>query len=256
MNKSHLKPTTRFSSRAENYVKYRPHYPDEIIDYLKKENVLDENSLVADIGSGTGFSSELFLKNGYTVYGVEPNKEMREEGEKYLSVYENFISVNGTAENTTLKSDLIDIIAAGQAFHWFDLRKTKQEFKRILKKEGFIVLIWNVRNFDEINLNRDYAKLLSEFGTDYEKVRHQTIRNRKFDKFYSHGAKTAYFPNEQTFDFDGLKGRLLSSSYAPDENNPNYFPMLKKLKEIFNKHKLNGTVRMKYTTEVYYGKIF
>jgi SAM-dependent methyltransferase len=256
MDKSHLNPITRFSSRTENYLKYRPHYPDEIINHLKKENVLNKKSIIADIGSGTGFSSELFLKNGNTVYGVEPNKEMREAGEKYLSGYKNFISINGTAENTTLKSGSIDIIAAGQAFHWFNFSKTRDEFRRITKPDGYLVLIWNVRRFTDAGFGTDYERMLIEFGTDYKEVEHKTITKSDYDNFYPGICKTENFLNKQMLDFDGLKGRLLSSSYSPDENSPNYKPMLNRLKEIFDKHHINGTVEMKYTTEVYYGKIF
>lgn len=255
MDKSHLNPTSRFSNRAENYLKYRPHYPDEVIDYLKNENVLNKKSVIADIGSGTGFSSELFLKNGNTVFGVEPNKKMREAGEKYLSRYKNFISVNGTAENTTLKSDLIDIIAAGQAFHWFNFSKAKDEFRRIAKPNAYLVLIWNVRRFTDAGFGTDYERMLIEFGTEYKEVEHKTITKSDYDDFYPGKYKIVKFSNKQTLDFEGLKGRLLSSSYSPDENSRNYKPMLKRLKEIFDKHRVNETVELKYTTEVYCGKI-
>lgn len=255
MDKSHLNPTTRFSSRAENYLKYRPRYPGEIINFLKKENVLNKKSIVADIGSGTGFSSELFLRNGNTVHGVEPNKEMREAGEKYLSGYKNFISINGSAENTTLKSDSIDVITAGQAFHWFNFSKARDEFRRIAKPGGYLILIWNVRRFTDAGFGTDYERMLIEFGTDYKEVEHKTITKSDYDDFYPGKYKTAEFLNKQMLDFGGLKGRLLSSSYSPDENSPNYKPMLKRLREIFNKHRVNETVEMKYTTEVYCGKI-
>jgi ubiquinone/menaquinone biosynthesis C-methylase UbiE len=135
--------TTRFSDRVENYIKYRPHYPPEVIDYLQSQNVLADSSVIADIGSGTGISTEMFLNNGNTVYGVEPNKEMREAAERLLKDYKNFVSVNGTAEETTLKNKSIDIVTAGQAFHWFDIPKSKAEFKRILKDTGYVVLMWN-----------------------------------------------------------------------------------------------------------------
>lgn len=256
MDKSHLNPTTRFSNRVENYLKYRPHYPDEITAYLKEKNVLKEDSIVADIGSGTGFSTELFLKNGNTVYGVEPNKAMREAGEKYLSSYENFISVEGTAENTTLKSNLIDIIAAGQAFHWFKHSEAKKEFQRISKPGGYLVLIWNIRQFIDAGFAVDYENLLTEYGTDYKEVEHKTITASDYDDFYPRKYITSTFENKQLLDFEGLKGRLLSSSYGPDENSPNYQPMIKKLKEIFDKYQSGGTVKMKYTTEIYCGKIF
>ena len=255
MDKSYLNPTARFSSRAENYLKYRPHYPEEITNFLKKENILNEKSLVADIGSGTGFSAELFLKNGNTVYGVEPNKEMRDAGEKYLAEYKNFISINGSAENTTIKSDSIDIIAAGQAFHWFNFSKARDEFRRIAKPDGYLILIWNVRRFTDAGFGTDYERMLIEFGSDYKEVEHKTITKSDYDNFYPGKYRTAEFSNKQLLDFEGLKGRLLSSSYSPDENSPNYKPMLERLREIFDKHRTNETVEMKYITELYYGKI-
>ncbi len=255
MDKSHLNPTKRFSDRVENYVKYRPHYPDEIVDYLKRENVLGADSIIADIGSGTGFSTELFLKNGNKVYGVEPNNAMRKAGEKYLSAYKNFKSVDGTAEGTTLEPNSIDIISAGQAFHWFNHPLAKKEFQRISKPGGYLILIWNVRQFIDSGLGVDYENLLSEFGTDYKEVEHRTITKNDYDEFYPENYKTAAFQNRQLLDYEGLKGRLLSSSYSPDEHSPNYLPMLKRLKEIFDKYNENGNITIKYTTEMYYGKL-
>jgi SAM-dependent methyltransferase len=255
LDKSHINPTKRFSNRAANYVKYRPHYPDEIIDYLKTKKVLKTNSVIADIGSGTGFSSELFLKNGNTVYGIEPNKEMRKAGEIYLSLFKNFISVNGSAENTTLKPKSIDIIIAGQAFHWFNFPKAKKEFTRISKPGAFLILIWNKRKFNESGFNEDYENLLVEFGTDYKEVAHRTITKKDYDNFFEGKYKTANFYNEQLLDFERLKGRLLSSSYIPDESKPGYSSMIKKLRSIFDKYNLNGRVQIKYTAGIYYGKI-
>jgi SAM-dependent methyltransferase len=248
-------PITRFSNRVDSYLKYRPHYPAEITDYLKKENVLNNSSVIADIGSGTGFSSELFLANGNTVYGVEPNKEMREAGEKYLSEYKNFISIDGTAENTTLNSESSDLITAGQAFHWFDIAKTKKEFMRILKPEGYVVLIWNQRRSDDPALSIDYEELLNEFGTDYKEIGHRKISKKNYEEFFDKGYTLTNFNNRQLLDYDGFKGRLLSSSYAPDEKHPNYLPMLDELKKIFDSHQKNGKVEIKYITEVYCGKI-
>lgn len=255
MNKPHLKPTSRFSNRVKNYLKYRPHYPVEIIEYLKNENILKNDSVIADIGSGTGFSSELFLENGNTVYGVEPNNEMREAGENYLSKYENFTSVDGTAENTTLGENSTDIITAGQAFHWFDIAKTKKEFKRILKTNGYVVLFWNLRRSGDPGLSIDYEELLDEFGTDYKEVGHRNISKKDYEKYFDGKYTLKNFNNRQLLDYDGFKGRLLSSSYAPDEKHPNYLPMLDKLKEIFDKNQKNGKVEIKYITEIYCGKV-
>ncbi len=247
--------TTRFSNRVNNYIKYRPHYPARIIDYLKKQNVLKDNAMIADIGSGTGILTELFLKSGNIVYGVEPNKEMREAGEKYLSGFKNFISVEGTAEITTLKESSIDVITAGQAFHWFDMVEAKKEFKRILKTNGYVVLIWNLRRADETALSIDYDELLNEFGTDYKEVGHRNISRKNYDEFFNGKFTSTNFNNRQLLDYDGFKGRLLSSSYAPDEKHPNYIPMLDKLKKIFDSNQKDGKVEIKYISEIYWGKI-
>lgn len=250
-----LNPTTRFSNRAENYLKYRPHYPEAIIKYLKTENVLKNDSVIADIGSGTGFSSELFLKNGNTVYGVEPNKEMREAGENYLSEYKNFTSINGTAENTTLDKNSIDIITAGQAYHWFDINKFKKEIKRIAKVNVYTVLFWNIRNLKNAGFSNDYENLLNEFGTDYKQVGHHNISKGNYNEFFEGEFHSDKFDNEQWVDFEGLKGRLLSSSYVPEKNHPNYIPMIEKLKEMFHKHQVSGQLEFNYVTEVYWGRI-
>src|SRR5258708_9080998 len=137
--------TSRFSDRVEDYVKYRPRYPQQIIEVLENKIELNVGSVVADIGSGTGISTGLFLNNGNKVFAVEPNKEMREAAESIYLKESNFISVNGTAEKSNLEERSIDIIFSAQAFHWFNARETKNEFNRILKPNGHIVLVWNIR---------------------------------------------------------------------------------------------------------------
>lgn len=242
----------RFSSRVDNYVKYRPGYPVEIIDFLQNEINFLPDKTVADIGSGTGIFTELLLKKGYTVYGVEPNPEMRKAAEKLLSNYPNFISINGSAELTNLQTNHFDFITAAQAFHWFDTSETKEEFKRILKPEGYIILIWNSRRYDTTFM-RDYEKFLINNSIDYRKVAHQNVRENILKKFFN-SFNIKYFSNHQVFNFEEFKGRVLSSSYMPDESHNIYKEMIKNLTEIFNKHQVNGKVEFIYETEVYYGK--
>ena len=246
-------PTTRFSDRVENYIKYRPHYPKEIIDYLKSENILKDDYVIADIGSGTGISAELFLQNGNNVYGVEPNKEMREAGEKLLSGYSNFMSIEGTAESTTLEDTSIDLIIAAQSFHWFDSANAKNEFKRILKKGHNTVLIWNARKLYSTQFLSEYEDLIKKYGTDYNEVRHEKTGKLVFDNFFVNGYKEREFPNEQVFDYEGLKGRLLSSSYAPQETHQNYNPMLEELNKIYSKYAENDKVKIEYETKLILG---
>jgi SAM-dependent methyltransferase len=245
--------TTRFSDRVDNYVKYRPHYPKEVIPYLEETIGLTSEKIVADIGSGTGISSVLFLENGNKVYGVEPNKEMREAGEAYLSQYKKFISVAGTAEDTLLESDSMDVIVCGQAFHWFDTEKSKIEFTRILKENGYVVLMWNERNTKDSQLLADYENLIKKFGTDYDKVCQQDEKvNDNIKIFFDkRGYDVKLIESYQVFDFEGFKGRLLSSSYVPKDNEE----MIDELKILFDKYQKNGSVKFEYHTMIYTGQL-
>lgn len=244
----------RFSNRVENYIKYRPHYPSAIISFLTDECVLTELSIVADIGSGPGISCENFIDNGNIVYAVEPNEEMRKAAENIFSGSKNFISIGGTAEDTTLESKSIDFIIAGQAFHWFNKEKCKAEFKRILKDKGYVVLMWN----DKISSNdfmESYYDLIRKYGTDYEKINHANVDDEVIGKFFSPVKfKKKFFAHKHPLDYEGLEGRLLSSSYIPLEGEK-FEKMIEELKSIFEKYNREGKVDMDYETILYYGKL-
>jgi SAM-dependent methyltransferase len=249
------KTVDRFTSRAENYAKYRPGYPVEMIELLKQECGLSEASAVADVGSGTGILSELFLKNGNAVIGIEPNRPMRLLAEKLLHGYGKFKSVDATAEATTLEPESVDFITAAQAFHWFDREKTKPEFARILKKRGWVVLIWNERLLDTTPFLQDYEGLLLRYGTDYQDVRHEKVAG-EVAKFYA--PETFQLKNLKNFqhsDLAALRGRVFSASYTPEPGHPNFAPMLSELETIFDKHKDGGKVTFEYKTRVYYGHL-
>ena len=250
-----MKVTERFSNRVENYVKYRPNYPKKIISFLEKEIGLSSSSIIADIGSGTGISSEMFLKNGNIVYGVEPNKEMREAAERLLADYPNFKSINGTAEDTTLAANSIDILSAGQAFHWFDVIKTEIEFKRILKNGGWVVLVWNERETNASLFLKAYEEFLNTFGTDYKEVNHVNIYGAIDQLFKEKGYKLQTFPNNQTFDYKGLEGRLLSSSYTPSGDDSKYLPMLAEIKILFDTYQRDNAVIFEYITKIFFGQL-
>lgn len=244
----------RFSNRVENYVKYRPSYPKEVLDLFRDEMNLNENSVIADIGSGTGISAKLFLENGNEVFGVEPNEIMREAAEDFLQDFPKFKSINGTAENTTLGENSVDFVIAAQAFHWFDQEKTRQEFKRILKEKGFIVLIWNERQLDTNEFLRDYEKILIEFGTDYQQVRHENITKEILEKAFQTKFRQATFENSQTLGFEGMKGRILSSSYIPSPEHPRFDGLIKNLKTLFAEHQKNGKIQVLYDTNIFYSQ--
>jgi SAM-dependent methyltransferase len=249
-------PTRRFSNRVEDYIRYRPNYPRALVGLLEDECGLTRESVIADVGSGTGILSELFLRGGNRVYGVEPNREMREAGERLLSSYENFTSVDGRAEATMLDDSSVDFVTAGQAFHWFDPASARREFKRILRDGGWAVLVWNSRRTEGTPLLAEYERLLNEYGTDYKEVSGTWAAGENIDALFGAGeVRTKEFDNEQVVDFDGLKGRLTSASYAPLPGQPNYEPLMRELATLFERHQREGRVVVEYDTKVFYGRL-
>jgi ubiquinone/menaquinone biosynthesis C-methylase UbiE len=247
--------TQRFSDRVDNYVKYRPSYPQELVDFLYTELGFTNESIVADVGSGTGIFTKLLLERNSKVFAVEPNKDMREAAERMLQAAPGYVSVNGTAEATTLEDGSVDFIVSAQAFHWFNCEKAKEEFSRIVRPSGKVVLIWNNRERDQTPFDKAYEELLVQYGKDYTKVRHVNIQQEELASFFQLGTYTKKsFMNGQTVDFDGLKGRLLSSSYIPLPDEEPYEEMLAALRALFDTYQENGTVTIVYVAEIYYGE--
>jgi SAM-dependent methyltransferase len=247
--------TSRFSGRVENYIRYRPGYPPEVLNALKTECGLGSHHVLADIASGTGIWTRMLLENGNSVFGVEPNPEMREAGERLLAEFPKFTSVAGTAEATTLTDQSVDVVTAAQAAHWFDRERSRQEFVRTLKPGGWLALLWNERLTDSTAFLRDYEQLLLTFGTDYQDVRHERTTDAVNEFFYPAPFHERAFPIQQVFDYAGLEGRLLSSSYAPGPDRPKHAPMLRELRRLFDEHAIAGKVTCEYKTRLYFGRL-
>lgn len=251
--------TTRFSDRVDNYIKYRPGYPAEMISYIELE-ILPKNLTginVADVGSGTGILTKSLLEMGLNVYAVEPNAEMKNAADKIFSECENYYSHPGTAENTGLPQNSVDLIFSAQAFHWFDVDKAKSEFRRILKSENDeVILIWNKRLTSGTEFLTKYELLLKKYSTDYNKVNHVNIERKGFKEFYGKdGYKKVVFKNVQSFDREGFMGRVFSSSYVPLEGKENEI-IKNSLNKLFDEFNINGKVEFVYSSVLYRGKLF
>lgn len=258
MNHSSLVQLTtveRFSKRVEYYQKYRPSYPNTLIEFLLKSQLLKTNSKIADIGSGTGLLSELFLKRGYEVQGIEPNSKMRKAAESFLCKFPNFQSINGRAEKTTLNTGSADLIVAAQSFHWFNLKLARLEFNRILKKECSVVILWNELEKDRTTFLKKYEDLLLKYGIDYSRVRHQNISETQIKHFFKPtSVQKRVLVNSQVFDLKGLIGRTLSSSFTPLFGHPSHQPMIDELTQLFTEQQEGGQVTFFYQTLVYTGR--
>lgn len=246
----------RFSNRVDTYVKYRPSYPKEAIDCLYDTVGLHPDCEVADVGAGTGIFTKLLLERGSRVTAVEPNKEMREAAIEALGSNANFRTIPGSAEDTGLPDESVDFITCAQSFHWFHQQRAKAEFHRILKPGGKAVLIWNSRLTEGTAFLEEYEHLLQRYGTDYNEVKHTNISPESLIPFFAAGTmRIARFPNRQLLDFDGLAGRLHSSSYSPTPEHPNYEPMMRELKAIFDRNQQGGRISFDYVTEIFWGAI-
>ncbi len=256
INATHTGSKERFSNRVADYVRYRPGYPRAVLDLLRDECGLTPESAIADVGSGTGILTKLFLDNGNFVYGVEPNAAMREAGEEFLAGYPKFRSVAASAEATMLPDASVDFVMAGQAYHWFDPPAACAEFARILRPGGWVGVIWNERKKDLGPFAEAYERLLRTYGTDYKTVSETYPEPQRMAQFFGAGNfRHRAFANEQRMDFDALRGRLLSSSYSPAPGHPNHAPMLTELQRIFDARAEDGRVRFEYATHVYYGQL-
>ncbi len=247
-----IDPTGRFSNRVENYFLYRPGYPSEIVELMGSEMGLDKNSMVADVGSGTGIFTRLLLETDCQVFGVEPNAAMRHAGEDFLKAFPKFESVDGTAENTNLPARSVTHVTSAQAFHWFDHWSAKREFERILRPNGFVVLIWNQRKLDADAFSADYGRFLTEQGDDYEKVRNSHAHEATIRKFFDDDFTVKSYSNVQTLDYEGFKGRVLSSSYMPTAQDAGFPAMMTALDGLFARHSDAGKVKIYYDTKVFY----
>jgi ubiquinone/menaquinone biosynthesis C-methylase UbiE len=249
-------PTKRFSDRVDNYVKYRPTYPPEVLDYLKSKCELSADSLIADVGAGTGIFTKLLLDSDYKVFAVEPNQPMLDAAIEQLSGNKKFTPVSGTAGATTLPNHSIDMIVCAQAFHWFSNENTRVEFNRILKPNGKAALIWNNRAINTDQFSVEYDALLKNDSVDYNKVNHQNIKDIDFKVFFKDGKYIVKkFPNAQVFDEEGLIGRSFSSSYVPPQGSDKGNVFLKLLKELFDKYNEDGKITFHYQTEIYLGEV-
>lgn len=256
MSETYRDTVARFSDRAQDYAKYRPHYSPDVLVALERECGLRPDHVIADVGCGPGLLAEILLQNGNRVIGVEPNLEMREAGEQYLARYANFRMVDGSAENTALADASMDFVVAGQAFHWFRPPQARTEFARILKPGGWAVLIWHDRDTQATPFLRAYEDFLQKYSVDYQRVNHKTVASHEvITRFFA--PDRVQFIAQQTrqhFDFEGLRGRLLSSSYVPREG-PAAETMLQKLPELFSKYADDGQVVVEYETKIYYGHL-
>ncbi len=243
-----------FTGKAELYSKYRPTYPKEIVKLLNEKYGLTRDMIVADVGCGTGALSVIFLNNGNKVICVEPNQDMLTAARNLLSKYEKVIFVEGSAESTRLNDNSVDVIIAGQSFHWFDEEKAGREFRRILKSNNFVVLIWNDRDMRDPFTYR-YEEFVREFSKGYRGTGSTAIPSERIHRFLNNSYDYYEMDNFQKLNLEGLIGRYLSVTYSLKKDDPEYERAISSLHNLYEENQKNGEIRIKYTTKVFVGRI-
>lgn len=246
-----------FASLAQDYTLYRPGYPAPVLDELASVCGLAHDWVIADIGSGTGNLARLFLASGHRVFGVEPNREMREAGERMLAGYSNFRSLDGSAEHIPLDAQSVDLITIGQALHWFDVEQARAEFQRILSSYGWVVVMWNDRVSDATPFTREYDAIASTLANTQPTL--CTVTPPPFsaglDRLLGAAPYSASFPHTQQFDLDGFLGRARSSGYIPQPGAPGHTDLTALMTDLFTRHQRAGIVDFHYITQLYVGRL-
>lgn len=256
MSHDHQTPAVeRFTSRVDDYARYRPGYPPEVLTLLREMTGLAPGWRIADVGSGTGIATAVFLDDRLEVFAVEPNRGMRKAAEARLGGRAGFHSVDGTAESTGLVAGTIDLVVAAQAFHWFDRDAARREMARVLRPDGWVALIWNVRQIESSEFLRELEALLLDYSIDYARVRHENVTDEIVRAFIPRDYAKRSVEHAQEFDLEGLRGRIASASYVPAPGHPAHEPLFAELAQLFERCQEGGRVRIVYDAVVHAGRL-
>ncbi|MBO4697713.1 MAG: methyltransferase domain-containing protein [Lachnospiraceae bacterium] len=247
--------TKLFNGHAEAYAAGRPSYAKELIDCLYGCYGVTADSVIADIGSGTGKFAAQLLERGSTVFCVEPNDDMRRTAEQELGGLSNFRSVKGDASDTTLEAGSVGFVTTAQAFHWFDVAKFRSECARILRPDGMVFLIWNIRDESD-PLNRDMREIYTEYCPHFKGFNGGIVKDDpRIREFFRNGYEFVSFANPLYLNRDAFILRSLSGSYSLMEGDARYEEYLKAVADVFEKYAAEGNVTIANQSVAYAGSI-
>jgi SAM-dependent methyltransferase len=252
----HVNPTTRFSGRVEAYRRYRSRYSREIIPLLEERCDLKRESVIADIGAGTGMLAELFLENGNSVFAVEPNAEMRAACQELAPIYPRLTCIDGAAGESGLPDHSVDFVTAGRALHWFDQINARREFLRILRTDGWVVLASLGPRRRPEAVNREYQTILREHGLDYARLRDRYDADSSASRlFASCEFQKIEFTERKEMTYEELEGHALSLSVTPQPSDPRFPAMQEALRGYFARHESGGKMQMPMNCTIHFGHL-
>lgn len=250
--------TQKFTGKAEGYEKFRPSYPSAVYEYIRCTAGLTEDSVIADVGAGTGKFASGFLTRGFDTFCIEPNADMKAQMDLRFAAFPNYKGLFASAEETTLPNASVDCVTAAQAFHWFRRSDFRAECKRILRPCGKVFLIWNHRD-ESSAVTRAHGELNARFCSHFVGFSGgmSEIDAAQFDDFFLPGTcRVRIFSNDIRYDSaDAFVGRALSSSYAPQKNDMAYDAYAVALADLFQYYAENGVLNVKNDAVVYTGDL-
>lgn len=248
----------RFSGLSKIYRKYRPSYSEEVVQCILDYYHLTKDSVVIDVGCGTGNLSKVFLDKGMTVFGVEPNLDMRKEAQDYLSQYKKFTAVEGNDGDFNVGDQLADLVICAQAFHWFDIKRYREECKRVLKPSGGVAIIYADWN-PSAAMTADLRKVNDICVKDKDVA--WKVKFAYSDRYLKHffgEYQSNVFESKQIYNFDRLIGFMDSYSFSPRYDDSIYPEYYKNIKKFFEKYKndLDETILVPFLINVFWGNLF
>lgn len=232
---------------AKRYDRYRTEYPEKLVQYFYKER---EEAIVADIGCGTGKLTKILAKYFLEVYAIDYSESMLDICRKNCNEYANVTFIKEKAESFYFSHNHFDYIFVAQAFHYFD-KSVLLIFKNILKKNGKLILIWNSKNFEDINLYNEHEIIFNRYCGEHTK----SYNNIDIKSIYPYEYECMEIRNDRFLSLNEYLGFCSTASYSLKYNNDNYNLFIRDLIDLFYKYEVNGIIKMPYIIKCYYGKI-
>ncbi len=248
--------TERFTGRVDAYRRFRPRYPRELVTTLQDRCGLTPSSVIADVGAGTGMLAEVLLQIGNSVFAVEPNLEMRTACAELIESYPRLTCVDATAEATGLAANSMDFVTVGRAFHWFDQEKAVEEFRRILRPAGWLVLVGLGRiKSGGGPMSRESDQLLRRHGKDYAVLRDRYDIAGAARRVLADGGMHESFHQIMPLTWEECLGNALSLSITPRPEDPGFAAFEKDLRAFFEAHKSGDKIHLPIVCEMYFGHL-
>lgn len=249
-----------FDAWALDYDRYRPTYPQSLFDHIAARLELPNDARVADLGAGTGKAARQMARRGWHVVAVEPGEGMldvlraRAEQEGLA-----IVARQASAEDTGLPDASVDLVRAGQAFHWFDKARAVPEMARIVRPGGGVAIFWNGRADDRSPFLSAYTDLLEHYLPEHHIDRQE--RESTAPRELSEGGWFEIVPDKTqlrhdvamtaddfvSYVFTGSQIRLFIEPDAQER-------LKSDIRELIQGHFGDGEVIVPYDVDVYVGQ--